>query len=132
MNQLPAQKCLISPNPTFVQRDLNKSLLLARLDGVDIVFVASLKKRIKHSDADVCTQTFKKQLLSHLQRPIEGTEVSALALCRKLYFIDLSETPVTDVSALADCRYLRYLRYLRSLDLSGTKVSDVSALRMCL
>jgi hypothetical protein len=52
----------------------------------------------------------------------EVSDLTALASCRSLHTLDLSNTEVSDVSVLASCQSLD------TLDLEGTLVSDVSVL----
>jgi len=53
------------------------------------------------------------------------TDISALVHCTNLQYLDLSGTKVTDISALVHCTNLQYL------DLSGTDVQDISPLSHC-
>jgi hypothetical protein len=58
-------------------------------------------------------------------RDTEVSDVTAIASCQSLHTLDLRDTEVSDVSALASCQNLK------DLNLSDTQVSDVSALASC-
>jgi hypothetical protein len=58
-------------------------------------------------------------------RETEVSDVSALASCQSLHTLVLARTPVSDVSALASCQSLH------TLNLAQTRVRDVTGLASC-